>query len=184
MAAGGAVHRALETWDLAAEPAAELARQRARLPATLAALGVGEADRGRALRRARAVLEQFAAGPLLPRLRSLREQIVARELPVLLPPAAPENGGEPGPVGFVAGADRPALPRSRRPANWSSPTTRPTTRTPPACPPLAAAYAPQGGLYVRAVRDALGLPAAPRFELWFLRAGEVVVVGETGGAAS
>jgi ATP-dependent exoDNAse (exonuclease V) beta subunit len=38
----------------------------------------------------------------------------------------------------------------------------------------AAAYAPQGAAYVRAVAEALGLQEAPRFELWFLAAGRVV----------
>ena len=40
----------------------------------------------------------------------------------------------------------------------------------------AAAYAPQGAAYVRAVCEALALPALPRFELWFLRPGRVVPV--------
>jgi ATP-dependent exoDNAse (exonuclease V) beta subunit len=38
----------------------------------------------------------------------------------------------------------------------------------------AAVYAPQGELYARAVREALELEEAPRFELWFLRVGRVV----------
>jgi ATP-dependent exoDNAse (exonuclease V) beta subunit len=99
MAAGGAVHRALEEWDLAADPKQELARQSALLPSYLAAL-LGDARTERAQRRAAALLERFAAGPLLPRLRALAEGIVARELPVLLPP----GGGEKAPVGYVAGA--------------------------------------------------------------------------------
>jgi ATP-dependent exoDNAse (exonuclease V) beta subunit len=41
----------------------------------------------------------------------------------------------------------------------------------------AAAYAPQGAAYVRAVAEALGLPETPRFELWFLAAGRVVTAG-------
>ena len=38
----------------------------------------------------------------------------------------------------------------------------------------SAVYAPQGALYSRAVLEALELEQAPRFELWFLRAGRVV----------
>ena len=38
----------------------------------------------------------------------------------------------------------------------------------------AAAYAPQGAAYVRAVQEALELKKPPRFELWFLRADRVV----------
>jgi ATP-dependent exoDNAse (exonuclease V) beta subunit len=37
----------------------------------------------------------------------------------------------------------------------------------------AARYAPQGEQYVRALRDGLGLETPPRFELWFLRTGDI-----------
>jgi hypothetical protein len=37
-----------------------------------------------------------------------------------------------------------------------------------------AIYASQGAAYVHAVQAALGLGAPPRFELWFVHAGEVV----------
>ena len=40
----------------------------------------------------------------------------------------------------------------------------------------AAAYGAQGAVYARAVREALGLPRPPRFELWFLAAGRVIEV--------
>ena len=99
MAAGGAVHRALESWDLEADPEAELARQRALLPSYLAAL-LGDARPDRAERRAAALLDRFAAGPLLPRLQAIGGEVIARELPVLLPPGS----GESAPVGYVAGA--------------------------------------------------------------------------------
>jgi ATP-dependent exoDNAse (exonuclease V) beta subunit len=46
----------------------------------------------------------------------------------------------------------------------------------------AAAYAPQGEVYARAVADALGLAELPRFELWFLDAGRVVEVSGEPGA--
>ena len=39
----------------------------------------------------------------------------------------------------------------------------------------AKVYAPQGAVYARAVRDALEMDEPPRFEVWFLREGEVVV---------
>jgi ATP-dependent exoDNAse (exonuclease V) beta subunit len=44
----------------------------------------------------------------------------------------------------------------------------------------ARSYAGQGGSYVQGVREALGLEADPRFELWFLHSGhiEVVPLGE------
>jgi ATP-dependent exoDNAse (exonuclease V) beta subunit len=34
-------------------------------------------------------------------------------------------------------------------------------------------YAHQGAVYVRALRAALDLPVPPRFELWFVAAGEI-----------
>jgi ATP-dependent exoDNAse (exonuclease V) beta subunit len=45
----------------------------------------------------------------------------------------------------------------------------------------AARYADQGGAYLRAVREALGLEAPPRFELWFLDRGERLEVEASGG---
>ena len=41
----------------------------------------------------------------------------------------------------------------------------------------AAVYAPQGAIYGRAMREALEMPEAPRFELWFLRAGQILIPG-------
>jgi hypothetical protein len=38
----------------------------------------------------------------------------------------------------------------------------------------AKVYAPQGAVYARAIREALEMDEAPRFEVWFLRAGVVV----------
>ena len=95
----GAIHRALEEWDLGADPRRELERQRDLLPAYLAALVEGN-ERDRALPLAAALLETFAAGPLLARLRALKDHVLARELAVLLPPGE----GEHAPVGAVTGA--------------------------------------------------------------------------------
>ncbi|MEA2690931.1 MAG: ATP-dependent helicase/nuclease subunit, partial [Acidobacteriota bacterium] len=170
MAAGGAVHRALESWDLEAEPEAELARQRALLPSYLAAL-LGDARPDRAQRRAAALLERFAAGPLLPRLRAAADGIVARELPVLLPPGRGENA----PVGYVAGAIdllyKDVGTGSLVVADYKTDEVQGEE----ALAARATAYAPQGAAYVRAVAEALGLPEPPRFELWFLPAGRVVM---------
>ncbi|HEV7514747.1 MAG TPA: PD-(D/E)XK nuclease family protein, partial [Thermoanaerobaculia bacterium] len=175
MAAGGAVHRALESWDLTADPAAELARQRDLLPSYLAAL-LGDARSDRAQGRAAALLGRFAAGPLLPRLRGIGGsggQVIARELPVLLPPGS----GESAPVGYVAGAIdllyQDAGTGSLVVADYKTDDVHGEE----ALAARAAAYAPQGAAYVRAVAEALGLPAPPRFELWFLAAGRVLSPG-------
>jgi ATP-dependent helicase/nuclease subunit A len=172
MAAGGAVHRALEEWDLAADPRQELERQRALLPAYLTPLAGGDALE-RALPRAAELLEHFAASSLLNRLRELRTAILARELPVLIPPGT----GPHAPVGVVTGAIDLLY---RDPATGEVVIADYKTDEVATAADLdrrAAAYAPQGAAYVRAVQEALELKKAPRFELWFLRADRVVAVG-------
>jgi ATP-dependent helicase/nuclease subunit A len=169
MAAGGAVHRALESWDLAAEPREELARQRALLPSYLAAL-LGDAQPDRAERRAAALLDRFAAGPLLPRLRAIGDEVIARELPVLLPPGP----GESSPVGYVAGAIDLLYRDVATGALVIADFKTDDVHEEGSLAARAAAYAPQGAAYVRAVAEALGLAEPPRFELWFLAAGRVM----------
>jgi ATP-dependent helicase/nuclease subunit A len=172
MAAGGAIHRALEEWDLGDAPAKELERQRALLPAYLAALVEGD-ELDRALPLAATLLETFAAGPLLKRMRKLKDHVLARELPVLLPPGE----GEHSPVGIVSGAIDLLYrdPEDGRIVIADYKTDEVTTadeiRT------RAAIYAPQGAVYGRAMREALEMDEAPRFELWFLRAGQILIPG-------
>ena len=172
MAAGGAVHRALETWDLAADPAAEAVRQRDLLPAYLGPLAEGDVV-GRALPVAQDLLDHFARGPLLGRLRGLREHVLAREMPVLLPP----NGNGHGPVGVVVGTVDLLYrdPATGRLVVADYKTDDPDS--PGGIEARAAVYAPQGATYLRALSEALDLDEAPRFELWFLRADRVVEVG-------
>lgn len=176
MAAGTAVHRALESWDLGSEVEAERARQIERLPAYLAALaGIGEETRQAATVRARGLLEAFAAGPLVERLRAMGPNVLARELPVLLP-APNDRGPEAGPVGFISGAID-LLYRDDRTGRFVIVDYKTDdVRSDADLQARAAAYAPQGSHYVRAVRDALGLAEVPRFELWFLAAGRVIEV--------
>jgi ATP-dependent exoDNAse (exonuclease V) beta subunit len=165
MAAGGAIHRALETWDLAADPGSETERQRGLLPSYLGTLA--EVDvAARALPLAAELLDGFAKGPLLARLRGLREHVLARELPVLLPPSG-------GAVGVVSGTIDLLY---RDPATGRLVVADYKTDDLSAVEARVAVYAPQGGVYVRALREALDLPEDPRFELWFLRAERVVDV--------
>jgi ATP-dependent helicase/nuclease subunit A len=171
MAAGGAVHRALEEWDLAADPLAERDRQRALLPAYLTPLARGDVLET-ALPRAAEVLDHFAASRLLERLRGLRASILARELPVLIPP----GDGPHAPAGVVTGAIDLLY---RDPATGEIVVADYKTDHAATAADLqsrATAYAPQGAAYVRAVQEALDLKRPPRFELWFLRADEVVAV--------
>ncbi|HEX3552323.1 MAG TPA: UvrD-helicase domain-containing protein [Thermoanaerobaculia bacterium] len=170
MAAGGAIHRALEEWDLAAAPRKEAGRQRSLLPSYLAALVEGD-ELERALPVAGALLDTFAGGPLLDRLRGLKDHLLARELPVLLPPGE----GDHSPVGVVTGAIDLLYrdPRDGRIVVADYKTDE--VETDAEVQTRAAVYAPQGELYTRAIREALELAEPPRFELWFLRVGRVVM---------
>jgi ATP-dependent helicase/nuclease subunit A len=171
MASGAALHRALELWDLDADPAREMERQRALLPAYLSAVAAGE-DAARALPRCHRLLERFVAGGLAARLRELAGRVVARELPVLLAPDPdPPNGA--GPVAFVSGAIDLLY---RDPGSGALVIADYKTDEVAGAdlPRRTAIYASQGAAYVRAVQAALELAAPPRFELWFVHAGQVV----------
>ena len=171
MAAGGAVHRALEEWDLAADPQAERARQGTLLPAYLTPLAAGDVLE-RAHSRAAEILDLFSAGGLVDRLRRLRDGVLARELPVLIPP----GDGPLSPVGVVAGTIDLLY---RDPVSGELVVADYKTDEAATAADLerrAASYAPQGAAYVRAIQEALELTSTPRFELWFLRADRVIAV--------
>ena len=128
----------------------------------------------------RALLDDIARGPLIARLRDLASDIVARELPVLLPAvAAVESDATPAPVGFVAGAIDLVYrdPESGElvVADYKTDQLGPDADG-AALRAVAAKYAGQGDLYRRALREALELPYTPRFELWLLAHGRSVVV--------
>jgi ATP-dependent helicase/nuclease subunit A len=170
-AAGTAVHRILEEFDLTADPREELARQQQRLPDLVAAL-VAEAQSAAAVTRAEEVLEKLRRGPLLRKLCGLAEHVVSRELPVLLPPAGEGRGA----VAFVAGSIDLCY-RDPETAEWvvaDYKTDRVASDADVA--ERVSLYTAQGRSYQRALREALGLQADPRFELWFLDAGRVEVV--------
>jgi ATP-dependent exoDNAse (exonuclease V) beta subunit len=165
------VHCALEDLDLTADADAELARQRGKLAAYVG----GTADpavAAAAVERAAELLDGFQGGALAARLHELRDVIVARELPVLLP-AEPEGDG---PVGFVAGTID-LLYREPESGDYVIADYK-TDRVEKAAEleERAGHYAAQGRSYRRAVREALGLDREPRFELWFLVADQVVVI--------
>ncbi len=169
MAAGGAVHRALEEWDLAADPETEASRQCSLLPAYLASLaGAGEEG---ALPVATSFLQAFARGGLLGRLRDLKDHILARELPVLLPAGEEERSA----VGAVSGTIDLLYrdPRDGRLVIADFKTD--DVETEEEVRARAAAYAAQGEVYARAIRQALELAGAPRFELWFLKPAQIRV---------
>ncbi|MFL6291760.1 MAG: PD-(D/E)XK nuclease family protein, partial [Thermoanaerobaculia bacterium] len=106
----------------------------------------------------------FAASGLLVRLRELREHVLARELPVLLPPSGHAVGVVSGTIDLLY----------RDPATGRLVVADYKTDNPEVVEARAAVYAPQGATYVRALKDALALEEPPRFELWFLQADRVV----------
>ena len=160
LAAGTAVHRVLESDD----PAAGLAAIERAVAAAAA-----PAERAAVLARARSVWERFAAGPLAARLAALAPHVIARELPVWV---APGGDGPDDPVGFVAGAID-LLYRDPESGELVVADYKTDAVEPGALAAHARQYAGQGEAYVRAVAAALGLSVRPRFELWFLQAGEV-----------
>jgi ATP-dependent exoDNAse (exonuclease V) beta subunit len=169
-AVGTVVHRALEEFDLQADPEAEVARRRDVLEGELAVLVEPESLEA-AIANARSLLDAIVAGPLFPKLRSLAGSVVARELPVLARPQA-----DAGPTGYVSGAIDLLY---RDPDSGELVVADYKTDRVPAGTALAEhgrAYAHQGDAYRRAVREAFALAYTPRFELWYLRRGEVVTI--------
>ncbi len=155
---GAAIHRLFETWDFGADLERELDRHRAWIGPWLAARATPEA--AAATRRAEALLDRLGAGELLRRFAALGPHVVARELPVLLPP-------DEGCVGFVAGAiDCVVREDDGRLLILDFKTDEVEDEDELAT--RAAAYAAQEALYVRALGEALPLPAPTRCELWFL----------------
>jgi ATP-dependent exoDNAse (exonuclease V) beta subunit len=172
MAVGTAIHRALERLDLDLPPEEALAAERARLAADLALLLPPERLPA-AESSATGLWRTFGESPLAARLYELAPHLLARELPVLLPP---QDGAE-APAGFSAGAvDLLYLdPRTGEPVVADFKTDEVAGDDELA--DRARVYAPQGRAYARAVAQALGLDRTPRFELWFLRAGRIEIGG-------
>jgi ATP-dependent helicase/nuclease subunit A len=167
MAVGSAVHRVLETADLA-DPVAGAAERLA----TALAGSVAPGDVDGAARRAGELLARLAGSGLAARFAAAAPHVLGREVPVLLPP---ETEGE-GPAGCVAGVVDLLL---RDPTTGEVVVVDYKTDQVEAGEELdrrAAAYALQGRAYARAVQKALDLGAPPRVELWFLWPGIVRVV--------
>jgi ATP-dependent helicase/nuclease subunit A len=172
LAAGAVVHRILEELDLGRDLVAGLARARARLPQYLGTLLEGEGARDAAA-RAGAILDRLVGGRTLARLEEVAPHVVARELPVLLPPVeAPE-----GPVGVVAGTIDLVYRDPETGALVIVDYKTDEAATDQVIAGRAAAYASQGRVYRRALREALALADDPQFELWFLQADRIVRAG-------
>lgn len=164
---GTAIHRVLETWDLAAETESEIARQREGLVDVLRPL-VPPPRLAPCVTAAAELLEAIGRGSLLARLQAARGDVVARELPLL---AAPE--GEAGAIWFVVGTIDLLLREGTGYVVVDYKTDRLADDA--ALEARADAYAAQGEVYARAVREAFDLAESPRFELWFLAHDRCVV---------
>ncbi len=174
MAAGAAVHRALELWDLDADPVREAARQEALLPAYLSVVAAADVAVD-ALTRCRLLLARFVSGGLADRLRQLAAGVMARELPVLLAPPVAGSPTGAGPVAYISGSVD-LLYRDPGSGGLVIADYKTDEVAGAELQRRAATYASQGAAYVHAIHEALGLAAPPRFELWFLHAGQVVTV--------
>jgi ATP-dependent helicase/nuclease subunit A len=162
-AVGTALHAVLENWDLEADLEAEAERQRERLRLYLASrLSAHQLEA--ASRRADTQLSRIAGGGLLVTLVERREEILARELPVLLP----AEGSTEGPLFGTSGIVDLLL---RDPKNESYLVVDYKTDEVESEAALAARadhYRPQLVVYAEAVRQGLDLPRLPQTELWFL----------------
>lgn len=170
-AAGIAVHATLETWTPAHDPRAALQQQEARLRNLLRTQMTAD-EVNEALTAAAILLDRFAASPCSVTFRAIADHIVARELPVLIPP----SGSEEGPVGCFTGTIDLLY---RDPVTAELVVADYKTDHIDGDDDIAqhvASHRPQGVHYVRAVHEALQLAKPPRFELWFLHPGRIEVV--------
>jgi ATP-dependent helicase/nuclease subunit A len=162
---GIAVHRAFERLDLALPAGEAVAGAIAGLDLPASEPAPPEA-RMAALAAARRLLEGMSGGRLLARLDRIRAHVVARELPVLLPPAAGD-----GAVGFVSGSldlvYRDPDTEQLVVVDIKTDALQDDAR---ALAERAERHARQGEAYCRALREGLSLAADPRFELWFVAA--------------
>ncbi len=171
-AVGTAVHRALELLDPVNGPDDALRALYETADRALGESGLGGEPLGEARARTRDLAERFVAGDLFRRFEQIAPHVLARELPVLLPPDASDAG----PAGYVAGridlvyAD----PETGEPVVADYKTGR--AEGDDEIQAASERHAAQGAVYARALRDALGLPRPPRFELWFLHAGRIATV--------
>ncbi|MCG8588497.1 MAG: UvrD-helicase domain-containing protein [Proteobacteria bacterium] len=169
LAAGTAVHRALEAFCFDADPDRELARLRALLPGWVRG---DQSGAGEVAARALETLDRFGGSPLFARFVALGDRIVARELPVWL---APDDDRPPEPVGYRSGAID-LVYRAPEDGGWVVADYKSDRVEAGALPERAEAYRGQVMAYARALGAALGLETRPRAELWFLEAGRVAVL--------
>lgn len=165
--AGVGVHAVLEQLDLASPVEVALTAAALRLPEQLAPHATGAAFEA-ALVEARSLLASLSGGRVLARLEGVRNRVLGREVPVLLPPTSEDAA-----VGFIAGTID---------LMFEDPTDGALVIVDYKTDAVAAddldararRYAPQLRLYARAMAEALTPDHPPRCELWFLGADRCV----------
>ena len=176
---GTAVHQAMEFFDVAADLDAAFAEQREQLRNYVADAG-SESLRESALREAQKIWDGLKGAALLEKLRDV--EITGRELPLLL---APREGIAGEPAGACIGTID-LLYRDPADGAYVIADHKSDNVTDEAgMEERVNKYRAQGEVYVEAIAKGLcreGDPP-PRFELWFLRTGEIVQVPMSGKAS-
>jgi ATP-dependent exoDNAse (exonuclease V) beta subunit len=149
----------------------EIERCRGEIQGVLTRL-LGPDDRPVALERAGELWTRFARGPLIERLAAVGPHLIARELPLLLPPGRSPQA----PVGFVSGAIDLLYRDPRDGAMVIADYKTDRVENPEEIRTRAHSYAGQGRIYLQGVREALDIEGDFRFELWFLHPGCIEVV--------
>ncbi len=166
-AVGTAVHEAME--ELSPEALHPGFEVRSLACARLAAAGLDESWLEPARERLESVLGGLDRGRCLRRWQFLAPSLVARELPLLIPPE-----GDEGPLGFVTGAvDLVAVDPGDGGlvvVDYKTDAVAPGAGV----EERVARYRPQVAAYARALAQALNLERVPACELWFLTADEIV----------
>ncbi len=156
-ASGSAVHRLLERWD-GRDPRSLLGA----VAAESSAVAVeSDVDSAGVEAETRAILEAFLASPLAARFREAT--VLGKEVPLLLRDDAGTT--------WRGSVDLLYVSREGDTVVADYKTDRELGDD-----EAIARYAPQLAVYLEGVRKALGLPVAPRGEVWLLRAGRVVTV--------
>jgi ATP-dependent exoDNAse (exonuclease V) beta subunit len=163
--AGSIVHRILEHVDLGRPLIDSLEEALGVGAAHARGLGSGAADEEAAWKIAAEVIRELMAGPLPDSFDAIRAHVLARELPLLVPPADTGKDEHLYASGVIDLVYRD--PRTREIVVADYKTDRGDASL------AVRTYSPQLQEYARALMDAWILDTMPRTELWLLREGVV-----------
>jgi len=169
-AVGTAFHRMLEVFDFGAEDAGEeLEKQQEKVRSLLRRALPGRLHR-QAEDSLNILVNTFHLGPLWPKWLQIGPGIIARELPLILPPPGDFEGA----TGALSGSIDLVYtdPDTRSPIIADFKTDSPEhleTQLP--------AYRKQLNTYAGAFQEALGLEAKPTAELWCIASGSILRFG-------